>query len=210
MAVIAILLIAMFLVLTRADRRYTDVSVSAPLVSMSPAAYVEAEVRDRDIEFYTRRAEQDKHSALDKLSLATLLFRRSRATGSSDDLARAESLARESAALREQRNGQALEVLANILMTRHAFREAHDVASRADSLEPGTPSHLALLGEIELELGDYASAETHFRQVRFDGHNFTIGARIARWYELTGRADNAEGYSRAVHQGGRSPRRFAS
>src|SRR5262245_9711287 len=96
------------------SRQSRDVSVSAPLVSFSQAAYSEADVRDGDIEFYARRAQQDRHSALDKLTLASLLFRRSRATGSNDDLARAESLARESASLREQRNGQALAILANI------------------------------------------------------------------------------------------------
>jgi tetratricopeptide (TPR) repeat protein len=192
----AIAIVAGILILLIArsiDRLYTDVSVSAPLVALSTVAYSEGEVRDRDIEFYTRRAQEDGRSALDRLTLATLLFNRARASGSNDDLARAESLARESASMREARNGQALSLLATILMTRHAFREAHDVAQRADSLEPGTPPHLALLGEIELELGDYAAAEKHFRQVHFDGHNFTIGARLSRWYEVTGRGDNARG-----------------
>ena len=151
----------------------------------------ETEIRNRDIVFYTRRTEEDTAGASDRETLARLLFSRSRYTGSTGDLARAESLARKSVALRTERNGQAFELLASVLMTRHAFRDARSVAARADSLNPDEPSHLALLGEIELELGDYDSANSHFRAIHFDGEQFTIGARLARWYELTGHADIA-------------------
>ena len=151
----------------------------------------ETEIRNRDIAFYTRRTEEDPAGASDRETLARLLFSRSRYTGSTGDLARAESLARKSVALRTERNGQAFELLASVLMTRHAFREAQSVAARADSLNPDTPAHLALLGEIELELGEYDSASSHFRAIHYDGEQFTIGARLARWYELTGRADIA-------------------
>jgi tetratricopeptide (TPR) repeat protein len=164
---------------------------SAPLVSLSTAALDEAEVRDRDIEFYAARAEADSSGAADRITLAGLLFARSRTTGSMADLARAERLARASVALRAQRNGTAFELLASLLMARHAFAEAHTVAMQADSLAPATPSHLALLGEIELELGDYEAAATHFRAVHYDREQFTIGARLARWYEVTGRTDLA-------------------
>lgn len=176
----------------RTQARVTDRNWrAAPLVTFSTTAYSEADVRDRDIAFYAERVEQDRSSATDRLTLAGLLFTRSRTTGSVSDLARAEVLARESVALREQRNGQAFEVLASVLMARHAFQEAHDVAARADSLDPGTPSHLALLGEIELERGDYDAAAVHFKGAHYDGQQFTIGARLARWYELTGHVDIA-------------------
>lgn len=169
----------------------SPVARSAPLVALSAAAFDEAEVRDRDIEFYAARAAGDASSAADRITLARLLFARSRTTGSVADLARAEQLARASVALRTQRNGQAFELLASVLMARHAFAEAHAVAMQADSLAPATPSHLALLGEIELETGDYEAAATHFESVYYDREQFTIGARLARWYEVTGRADLA-------------------
>jgi tetratricopeptide (TPR) repeat protein len=50
---------------------------------------------------------------------------------------------------------------------------------------------IALLGEIELELGQYDSARVHFERVRHAAHRATIAARLARWYELTGRSDTA-------------------
>jgi tetratricopeptide (TPR) repeat protein len=172
---------------SRSDR---DVVSAEPLV-VFPAPYGENEVRDRDIEFYSKRIVEDPASAVDRVTLAKLYFARSRNSGSMPDLARAEELARESVSERAHRNYQAFELLASTLMGRHAFREAHAVALRVDSLDPGIPSHLALLGEIELELGDYESASRHFSAIQYDGRNFTTGARLARWYELTGNVAKA-------------------
>ncbi len=168
-----------------------DGESAKPLTGLSTVPYDESDVRDRDIEFYARRVLEDPSGAGDRFTLAGLLFTRSRNTGSTKDLDRAEKLIRESIAQRTQRNYQAFELLASLLMARHQFREARAVALRADSLDPGTPSHLALLGEIELELGDYDAAAAHFEAVHFDGRNFTTGARIARWYEVTGHIDMA-------------------
>ena len=188
---VALTIVAGLMVRDAQRRQRAAVPMPAPLVALTDVVYTESEVRDRDIEFYARRAHEDRQSASDRLTLATLLFRRSRIAGSATDLAQAESLARKSVSLREQRNGQAFQVLATILMARHAFREARDIAQRADSLEPGRASHLALLAEIELELGDYDAAATHFKAVHYDGKQFTVGARMARWYEVTGRAEIA-------------------
>ena len=180
-----------FVVYSRATPPATIAPSSAPLVDFPADASSESAIRDRDIIYYERRAQADQQGAADRLTLASLLFTRSRTTGSMPDLARAETMARESIRIRSERNGQALEVLASVLMARHAFREAHVAAAAADSLEPHTPSHLALLGEIELELGDYAAAAGHFKAVPYDASQFTIGARLARWYEVTGHADVA-------------------
>jgi tetratricopeptide (TPR) repeat protein len=151
----------------------------------------EDERRARDIAFYETRVAQDSQSALDRTLLATLYVQRARATGDVSDYARAESLARRSLSLRTARNGQTFALLASTLMARHAFRDALDVARAADSLWPGTAAHLALRGEIELELGDYAAADSHFSAIRFDGEQFAVAARLARWRELTGRVDAA-------------------
>lgn len=168
-----------------------DTAIMTPIFALPITPYNESEVRDRDIEFYTRRLVEDPSSAVDRATLARLFFTRSRITGSVTDLEHAERLARESIDERTQRNYQAFELLATVLMARHEFKEARAVASRVDSLDPGIPSHLALLGEIELELGDYDAAARHFGAIQYDGRNFTTGARLARWYELTGRLAKA-------------------
>ena len=151
----------------------------------------EDERRARDIVFYERRVTEDSQSAIDRSLLATLYVQRARATGDVSDYARAESLARHSLSLRTERNGQTFALLASTLMARHAFRDALGVARTADSLWPGTAAHSALVGEIELELGDYAAADSHFTAIHFDGEQFGVAARLARWRELTGRVDAA-------------------
>ena len=162
-----------------------------PLTVLSSTPYNESDVRDKDIKFYTKRVREDPSSASDHATLAGLLFTRSRNTGSTTDLDSALQLARESVGERSQRNDQAFSLLASLLMAKHEFRQARIVASRVDSLDPGNPNHLALLGEIELELGDYDSAAKHFGAITYDGRNFTTGARLARWYEVTGHSDMA-------------------
>src|SRR5215211_1955324 len=146
---------------------------------------------ESDISFYERRVAEDSKSAIDEGILAGLYVQRARAMGNVDDYARAEALARQSLALRTARNGQTFALLASTLLARHAFAEALAVARRADSLEPGVAANLALMGEIELEIGDYAAADSHFTAIRYDGQQFGVGARLARWRELSGRVDAA-------------------
>lgn len=180
----------------RHESLLADRESSKPLTVMPTTRYSESELRDKDIEFYAKRSAEDTSSATDRLTLAGLLFSRSRNTGSVADLARAETLARESIAARTRRNYQAFELLASVLMTSHRFVEARSVAMLADSLDPAVPSHLALLGEIELELGEYKAAAAHFQAVQADNRQYTIGARLARWYEVTGHLDMARQYLR--------------
>ena len=175
----------------RADVTRRPVTPAAAGAAASSAARSEAEQLDADIAFYERRLTEDAESATDRSLLAGLYMQRARATGDVSYYARAERLARRSLALRTEHNGQTFALLAAALMARHAFVDALAVARRADSLDPGVPAHLALMGEIELELGDYAAANAHFAAIHFDGEQFTLAARLARWRELTGRTDAA-------------------
>jgi len=151
----------------------------------------ESEIRDLDIAFYERRANEDTASAGDRAQLAGLYLQRARTSGGFADYGRAERVARQSLALRTAHNGQTFSLLASALLARHDFVGALRVAQRADSVEPGIAAHIALIGEIELELGDYDAAARHFASLHFDGDQFTVAARVARWRELTGHADAA-------------------
>ena len=161
----------------------------APLAAT--ALMTEREIRERDIAFYERRAAEDAASASDRAQLAGLYLQRARTSGSFADYDRAEQVARRSLDLRTAHNGQTFALLASALLARHDFVGALRVAQRADSLEPDNTNHVALIGEIELELGDYESAARHFSSLHFDGDQFTVAARVARWRELTGHADAA-------------------
>lgn len=166
----------------------------APTVAVALPA--DATLLEQDLAFYATRVAQDPEGASDRATLAALYLQRARATGSSQDHARAESLATASLALRPVRNEGAVATLATALLARHAFAEARTVVARADSLAPGSPHTIALLGEIALELGDYDAARRHFERVRPDAHRLTIGARLARWYEVTGDLARARGILR--------------
>ena len=157
----------------------------------APAPMPESEIRDRDIAFYEHRAVEDTASASDRALLAGLYLQRARTSGSFADYDRAEQVARRSLALRTAHNEQTFALLASALLARHDFAGALRVAERADSLEPGNTNHIALIGEIELELGDYDAAARHFESLHFDSDQFTVAARVARWRELTGHADAA-------------------
>jgi len=176
-----------------AARRRAHTSRTASTITPAPADSFlsESEIRDRNIVFYEQRVARDTLGASDRSQLAMLYMDRARSTGAFADYQRAEKLARRSLALRTDHNTQTFSVLAGALLARHDFSEALTVAKQADSLDPGVPGHIALLGEIELETGDYASASTHFSSIRLDPDQFTIAARVARWRELTGHADAA-------------------
>ena len=162
-----------------------------PATVPNPRTPEPANPRSEDIAFYERRITEDSQSAIDRGVLAGLYVQRARTTGDVGDYARAEALARRSLALRSARNGQTFALLASTLVARHAFTEALAVARRADSLEPGVAANLALMGEIELEIGHYAAADSHFSAIRYDGEQFGVGARLARWRELSGHTDRA-------------------
>ena len=164
-------------------------------VELQPAANVifedENKIRDLDIVFYRERANSDPESATDRSTLASLYLQRARALGRFSDYALAETAARESIGLRTEHNAQTFGLLVSALLARHAFPEALLVAREAHNYDPDSPAQLAMLGEIELEIGDYDSAAVHFQLVKYDGQNFSVGARIARWKELTGHGEAA-------------------
>jgi hypothetical protein len=85
-----------------------------PLDASRPtdATRLAAQIRDQDIEFYSRRVARDPRSARDYAALAGLYLQRARETADNEDLRRAEWNARHSLQLRSARNGAAFGVLA--------------------------------------------------------------------------------------------------
>ena len=156
-----------------------------------PRGMAEVELRSRDIAFYAVRARRDPWSAADLAQLAGLVLQRARETGNYADFRRAEAVARRSLALRLDRNGKAYLTLASSLLGQHRFSEALDAARRLCELEPDVDSYRALLAEIQLELGDYASARATFTRVAGAWRNLAVAPRLARWAEIQGRTAEA-------------------
>lgn len=170
------------------DGRSADRPLPAGALERNPQ---DLERRDREIAFFERRAGEDPFSAADQSELARRFLRRARSTGSHDDILLAERAARRSLALRTQHNAGTLAVLAAALLEQHRFVEARSVASQLVEVEGENPAWRALLGEIQLELGDHDAARTMFGSLATSRTHLDVAPRLARWEEITGRPDEA-------------------
>jgi tetratricopeptide (TPR) repeat protein len=147
--------------------------------------------RDADIALYESALKADPFSGTFRTRLAALYMDRARETGLEEDVLRAEQLARASLAARTQHNASAFATLATTLLAQHRFIDARDVARQLVAGEPGVGGHEALLGEIELELGDYAAADRRFGALGDSVRRLGIAPRAARWEEVNGRPGTA-------------------
>lgn len=161
-------------------------------------ADLERSVRRRDIAFYARRAERDPKGAADLAQLAGLFLQLGRENGDVAHIRRAEQTARRSLARRESRNAKAQVVLASSLLAQHRFPEALEAARRLVAIDPDVPSHRALLGEIQLELGAYDAARATFGAIAGAWRNLAVAPRLARWAEIEGRTPEARYVLRAA------------
>lgn len=156
-----------------------------------PTAREERALRGGDIAFYAMRARRDPRGAADLAQLAGLFLQRGRETGDVHDFRRAEQVARRSIANRADHNAKAYLVLASSLLAQHRFTEARAAAETLCTRAPEMDGHRALLGEIELELGDYAAAARTFATLAGAWRNLAVAPRLARWAEVRGRTEEA-------------------
>src|SRR4051794_14187776 len=161
-------------------------------------ALSETEVLEMDLAFYRHRLQRDSLSAREGGGRPRLLLQRGRLTASEPDLREAERHARRSLRLRTAHNGATAQVLAGALMARHAFAEAREVAEGMTAADSASRSARAMLGEIELELGDYAAARRTFGTLLTVRTDFVVAPRFARWEELNGRPEAAEALFRGA------------
>ena len=173
----------------------TAVTLGGVTRSTRPAAAAPArtaaEVRDQDISFYQARIKRDPLGALDRAQLAGLYLDRARETGDNGDLVRAEETARGSLANRQAHNSKALAILINSLLGQHRYPEALAAARDLAQREPEARSVHALLGEIQMELGQYDSARATFDSLAGWTRDLAVAPRLARWLELEGRNEDA-------------------
>lgn len=148
-------------------------------------------VRQRDMAFYAARAAHDPQGAADLAQLAGLLLQRGRESGDPRDFRLAEQAARRSLARRAGRNGKAYLTLAASLLAQHRFVESRAVAETLVARWPEPAGYRALLGEIQLELGDYAAAGATFEGLTGARAELAVAPRLARWAELTARVEEA-------------------
>jgi tetratricopeptide (TPR) repeat protein len=163
--------------------------VRAPLAAARPA--VDPADLDRRIALVEARARRDPFSAADRGWLAQLLLQRARESGSAEEVLRAETEARASLRLRDTHNAAARALLAMSLVEQHRFAEALAEADALVAVEPDNEAFRAMLGEIRMELGDYAGAEAVFGSLASSRANLDVAPRLARWAEIEGRTAEA-------------------
>jgi Tfp pilus assembly protein PilF len=183
----------------------------APHDSRSNAAPVpalsDAEVRDRDIEFYQARVERDPTGGSDLARLGALYLERSRESGDWRDASRAEEAARRSLRNRLAHNDAAAQVLASALLSQHKFDDALGVARGLYDRNPSSAPVRAQFAEIQMELGMYDSARVAFDSLARDRTSLAVVPRLARWAEIEGRPDDARRLMRhALAMAKRDPR----
>jgi tetratricopeptide (TPR) repeat protein len=162
-------------------------------------AWTELEVRNLDIALYEGRAARDTLGAADRARLAALYLQRARETGDYEDFRRSERAARAALALRTAHNTQTTLVLASSLLAQHRFPESLAETRALVDARPDVPAYRALLGELQLEMGDYDAARVTFDSLARHARDLAVAPRLARWAEITGRPAHARWIlSRAV------------
>ena len=147
-------------------------------------AYDPTEI-EKSVRFLEGRALSDPQGATGLAMLASAYLRRQSELGDPDDLLRAEASARRSLSARSHNNPIGLWALTKALMGRHAFVEAHAVATK---LGDG-----ALEAECDIELGNYDRARKRLAQAASRRPNDpVIRALQARLWELVGNTRLAE------------------
>lgn len=160
----------------------------AVAASLTPTM-TQASLTGEEIAVYQARVQRDPQGAADRANLAGLYLQRSRETGDFADYRRAEEMARQSIAIRVHRNPKAYRTLAASLLAQHRFVEARVAAEELVAMWPDEASHRALLGEIQLELGDYEHARRTFRWLSRHRENLAVAPRLARWAEISGQVE---------------------
>ncbi|MBC7841692.1 MAG: hypothetical protein H7099_05245 [Gemmatimonadaceae bacterium] len=153
--------------------------------------FSERGTRDIQIKVWHQALDADPTSALVMGQLAALHLQRAREGGSWEDYITAEDFARRSIAKRTNRNAGTSATLISILLAQHRFTEARLIAQELVQREPDIPEYRAALGEVAMELGDDATADTMFRSVWSNRSTLTIGARLARWLEINNHVTEA-------------------
>ena len=166
-------------------------SGSVPAGTPPVTSQQEAEVLDADIAFYERRLTEDPRSAADRARISALYLRRSRETGSYEDIGRAADQAERSLRLREGRNESSWSVLGSARLAQHDFAGALEAARELVRLAPEQPSHRAFLAEVLLEVGRYAESDSLFQTVESNASDLSIAPRLVRWYEINGHLGRA-------------------
>lgn len=164
----------------------------------SDQVFPDYEQRDTIIHSYEADVREHPDSFFSLRLLSAQYLRRFREKADLEDLRRVEETARRSITLQPYNNTPAELLLASALLSQHRFQEASQVITQAQASNPDNPRVAALNASIQMELGNYETAQT-LLELRSDtekigqvrDENSGQGAVLARYLELTGQLDLA-------------------
>ena len=84
-----------------------------------------------------------------------------------------------------------LHARAELLLSRHHFQAARDLAEQGLAIDPENAELLAVAGDGALETGDLDAATAYYRRLKGVGARLTTWARLAHAAELRGNLDEA-------------------
>ena len=125
----------------------------------SPTASIE-----RAIRFYQARVERHPKVALNYIHLANQLVRKAKDHGDEACYPLAEQALQAALKLRPN-DREALFALAGVSCSRHQFREGLGFAKQVLEQDPSHMEAMAIVGDAQMELGDYSAAEASYGKI---------------------------------------------
>lgn len=167
----------------------SNVSISLE-ASSADRSTASVKTSDELIEFWRGRFERDPRDYISLTYLGEAFIRKGRETGDINTFGRAENALREALALNPNYE-VALAYLGSVLLTKHDFEGALEMAKRVYATDPRALQALATIGDAQLELGNYTEAEAAYRQLAEESPSPPVYSRLARLAWLEGHTEEA-------------------
>lgn len=159
-------------------------------MGLDSASFSQDKTTDELIAFWRDRFDNNPHDFISLTYLGQSFLRQARETGNVSDYERAEAALRKALEI-DPKYELAMGYLSAALYAKHDFQGALDLAQRIFVMDPHALLVLGTIGDAKLELGDYAGAETAYRELLDRDPSPPVYARVARLDWLQGRTPEA-------------------
>ncbi len=171
-----------------APARPVPASVSIGLENPAPAPGMKT--TDEMIKFWRGRFERDPRDFISLTFLGESFIRKARETGDVSEYERADATLRK--ALELHANYEVAQAyLSAVQYVKHDFQGALDLAGQVYAAHPNAVQALATIGDAQLELGNYAEAETAYQQLLDKNPSPPVYSRLAHLAWLKGQPAEA-------------------
>ncbi len=154
-------------------------SASAAVLATIPRS-TQHSPTDRLVAIMTEKVQQDEQSADAWVNLGDALMQKARETMDVDYYNRAEAAYKKSLEL-NPKSVSALNGMAWVTGCRHEFEQSIDWANKAIALDPQNQFAYGLIGDADVEMGDYDAAYKHYQKmldIRPDLSSYSRGAHL--------------------------------